>query len=137
MCLWQLYYHIVWGTKQHLPLIVPQQEFILHNYIIRKANEVNCIIHGIGGMEDHIHLVISIPPTIAIANLIENIKYSSSCHFYENNFFTPTKFFWDSGYSVCSLSYKQLEQTVSYVKNQKKHHLQGTVKVELEKTNIN
>ena len=67
MALWRLYYHLVWTTKNRQYLITPDKESTLYNYIIGKADSLGCIIHGIGGIEDHIHLVASIPPSLSIA----------------------------------------------------------------------
>ena len=137
MSLWKLYYHIVWATKERLPLILPNQEAELYNYIIGKSDSLNCIVHGIGGMEDHIHVVVSIPPTIAIADFMKKIKGSSS--YYLNNHYslTSNKFYWQEGYGIFSLGSKQLEQAVNYVKNQKIHHLEKTTNPYLEKVDIN
>ena len=74
MSLWRLYYHIVWATKERQPLITSNKETELYNYIIDKSNSLNCILHAIGGIEDHIHLVVSIPPTIAIAEFVKKFK---------------------------------------------------------------
>ena len=63
MSLWRLYYHLVWATKERQPLINPETEAALYPYIISKADTLRCIVHAIGGVEDHIHLVVSIPPT--------------------------------------------------------------------------
>ena len=137
MSLWQLYYHIVWATKQRLPLIIPSKESELHNYMIGKSDALGCIVHAIGGMEDHIHLVVSIPPTIAISDFVKKIKGSSSYYLNHNTPFTSNKFSWQEGYGVFSLGSKQLEQAVTYAKNQKTHHLQGTTNPHLEKVGIN
>ncbi len=133
MSLWQLYYHIVWATKERQPLIMPHKERDLYDYMIGKSDALRCIVHAIGGMEDHIHLVVSIPPTMAIAEFVKNIKGSSS--YYLNHTLTATsnKFGWQEGYGVFSLGSKQLEQAVNYVKNQKNHHLQATTNSHLEK----
>ncbi len=133
MSLWRLYYHIVWATKERQPLITSDKETELYNYIIGKSNSLNCRLHAIGGIEDHIHLVVSIPPTIAIAEFVKKIKGSSSHHFNHNLCPTSEKFAWQEGYGVFSLGSKQLEQAVIYVQNQKIHHLEGTVNSHLEK----
>lgn len=133
MSLWRLYYHIVWATKERLPLITSDKETTLHNYIIGKSNSLNCILHGIGGVEDHIHLVVSIPPTMAIAEFVKKIKGSSSHHFNHNLCNTSEKFAWQEGYGIFSLGSKQLEQAIIYVQNQKTHHFEGTINSHLEK----
>jgi putative transposase len=74
MALWRLYYHIVWATKQRQLLISSDIEDKLYAYLIGKANSLDCIIHAIGGIEDHIHLVVSIPPKLSIAEFVKTLK---------------------------------------------------------------
>ena len=131
MAMWRLYYHLVWATKERQPLIHPQRETELYNYIIGKADTLNCIVHAIGGTENHIHLIVSIPPTQSIAELVKNIKGSSS-HYLNQILQNPNRFGWQEGYGVFSLGQTQLEQAVTYVINQKQHHLQNTVNSHLE-----
>jgi putative transposase len=133
MALWRLYYHFVLATKERQPLINPQREAELYRYIIAKANTLACIVHAIGGIEDHIHVIVSIPPTLSIADFVKKIKGSSSYHLNQPLSAAPNKFGWQEGYGVFSLGSKQLEQAVDYVSNQKTHHLNGTALASLEK----
>jgi putative transposase len=136
MSFWQTYYHIVWATKQRQPLIKIEQEMELYNYIIGKSDFLKCIVHAIGGMEDHIHLVVSIPPTIAISEFVKKIKGSSSHHLNHTNTERHEKFAWQDGYSLFSLGSKQLNDAIFYVKNQKIHHLQQKTNIYLESTDV-
>jgi putative transposase len=134
MALWRLYYHLIWATKERQPLIKLELEAPLYNYIIGKADAKSCIVHAIGGIEDHLHLVVSIPPHISIADFVKNIK-GSSAYYINNNLVSPqsNKFAWQEGYGVFSLGSKQLEQAIIYVQNQKTHHLQKTAIASLER----
>ncbi|MFB2920575.1 IS200/IS605 family transposase [Aerosakkonema funiforme] len=114
------------------PLIAPKREPDLYNYIIGKADSHRCIVHAIGGIENHIHLVVSIPPTMAIADFVQNIKGSSSHQMNQILSSSEAKFGWQRGYGVFSLGRKQLDEAIAYVKNQKEHHLQGTIITALE-----
>ncbi|OCR02663.1 transposase [Oscillatoriales cyanobacterium USR001] len=131
MALWRLYYHLVWATKERHPLIVPERETELYGYIINKADILNSITHAIGGTENHIHLVASIPPTLSIADFVKNIK-GSSAHYFNKNWQNPNKFGWQEGYGIFSLGQKQIDEAVAYVLNQKIHHSQGSVNRYLE-----
>ena len=102
MPLWRLYYHLVWATKERQPLINPEKETTLYHYIISKADSLGCIVHAIGGVEDHIHLLVSIPPTLAIADFVRNLKGSSS-HYLNQLTVSANKFGWQEGYGVFSL----------------------------------
>lgn len=121
MALWRLYYHLIWATKERQPLIAPECESQLYGYIIGKADALSSIIHAIGGTENHIHLVASIPPKISISDFVQNIK-GSSAHYLNHLPSSQDMFGWQRGYGVFSLGNKQLEQAVVYVKNQKAHH---------------
>ncbi len=83
-------------------------------------------------IEDHIHLVVSIPPSISIADFVKNIKGSSAHYLNHALSADSNKFPWQEGYGVFSLGRKQLEQAVDYVRNQKAHHLYGTAIASLE-----
>ncbi|MBE9166955.1 IS200/IS605 family transposase [Pleurocapsales cyanobacterium LEGE 06147] len=146
MSFWRLYYHLVWATKERQPLIKADKETELYGYIIGKADYLGCIIHGINGTDNHIHLVASIPPSLSIADFVKKIKGSSS-HYWNHNLSAQrtyqvdkicssvlsSKLYWQEGYGVFSLGSKQLEQVVDYVRNQKIHHSQGTAIASLEK----
>ncbi len=132
MALWRLYYHLVWATKERQSLIYPNIEVELYNYIIGKADALRCIVHAIGGMKDHLHLVVSIPPNLSISDFVKNIKGSSAHYMNQGLSDSLNKFAWQEGYGVFSLGGKQLEQAVDYVRNQKAHHLNATALVSLE-----
>jgi REP element-mobilizing transposase RayT len=127
MAFWRLYYHLVWATKERHPLITSDIEQELYGYIIGKAIALGCITHAVGGIEDHIHLVSSIPPKLSIADFVQKIKGSSAYHLNHGLFTDKPKFQWQRGYGVFSLGSKQLLEAVTYVVNQKEHHQQGTI----------
>ena len=134
MALWRLYYHLVWTTKNRYPYLTSDKEKRIYPYIINKAIALDSIIHSIGGIEDHVHLITSIPPKLSIADFVKNIK-GSSAHFYNKIFADEAKFSWQEGYGVFSLGGKQLETAVNYVNNQKEHHRNQTTIVYLEEIN--
>jgi putative transposase len=136
MALWRLYYHLVWGTKNREPLIDRKREARLYSYIVSKADSLNCIIHALNGTENHIHVIVSIPPKLSIAKFVKHIKGSSS-HYLNQNFPNLPKFSWQEGYGVFSLSGKQLNTAIAYVQNQKIHHRQNTALAMLEQTERN
>jgi putative transposase len=118
---WSLYYHIVWGTKNRLPLIEPAWEADLYGYLWGKATALGCIPHAINGMTEHTHVVISIPPKLPVATLIGQLKGASSHHI-NDIYVTHNSFAWQSEYGVFSFSEKALPSIAEYVKNQKIHH---------------
>lgn len=75
---WKLYYHFVWGMKNRLPLIGSSLEPELYRAIAAKVQALDGFVHAIGGMEGHAHLAVSIPPKLAPAKFIGNVKGNSS-----------------------------------------------------------
>jgi putative transposase len=136
MALWRLYYHLIWGTKNRESLINNQREARLYPYIVSKADSLNCMIHAIDGTANHIHIIVSIPPKLSIAEFVKRIKGSSS-HYLNQNFTDLPQFAWQEGYGVFSLGAKQLDTAIAYVQNQKIHHQEGTAIAILEQTDHN
>ncbi|NJN58678.1 MAG: IS200/IS605 family transposase [Leptolyngbyaceae cyanobacterium SL_5_9] len=127
MAFWRTYYHLVWATESRHPLITTDREAVLYGYITGKADSLGCIIHAIGGVDDHIHLVVSIPPKLSVADFVKKIKGSSAYHLNHSSFANALTFGWQGGYGVFTLGSKQLDQAIAYVLNQKLHHKDGTV----------
>lgn len=124
MSYWSLYYHVIWGTKHRLPLIEPAWEPDLYGYLWGKATALGCFTHAINGMTEHIHVVISIPPKVAVASVVGQLKGASS-HRINEVFVAHHSFAWQAEYGVFSFSEKALPTIVDYVKNQKQHHAEN------------
>ena len=125
--------HIIWHTKYNVPvinqLIEDRLQHFLHHRII-ETPEV--LFHAIGGTPDHIHLAVSIPPTVHISQWIGELKGASG--YYINNKIANSKLLeWQHGYGVVSFGRKDLPWVVRYIHNQKQHHAQGRIEQRLEK----
>ncbi len=131
---WRLFYHIVWGTKNRLELIDPIWEKDLYGYIWGKATALECIPHAIGGMSDHTHVAISIPPKLCVATLIGQLKGASSHHVNER--YAGGSFMWQAEYGVLSFSEKALPTIVDYINHQKKHHADNTLNMSMENVTL-
>jgi putative transposase len=128
---WRLFYHVVWGTKNRLPLIESAWETDLYGYIWGKATALECIPHAINGMPNHIHVIISIPPKLSVATLIGQLKGASS-HRVNKIFVSDKSFAWQAEYGVLSFPEKALSTLIEYVKNQKKHHAENWLNESME-----
>ena len=128
---WRLFYHFIWGTKNKEPLIASEWENSLHNVIAAKANGLEAFVHAVSGIEDHIHLVVSVPPQIALSTFIGQVKGNSS-HFINHELDVDVQFAWQSEYGVISFGGKMLDMVVRYTKNQRKHHVDETTLAMLE-----
>jgi REP element-mobilizing transposase RayT len=78
MAYWRLHYHLVWATWQRHALITDDGARVIEQAIYRKARELGLTIHQVGGMNDHVHVVATIPPRIAVADCVQQIKGASS-----------------------------------------------------------
>ena len=125
MPFWRLYYHLVWGTKNREPLIDEGIEKRLFPYLVDRANELDCRVLAINGWNDHVHMVISIPPKYAIAEVVKRLKGASSHDF--------DGLGWQRGYGALSVGERQCQIAIGYVKNQKEHHTQHTMIAPLER----
>lgn len=128
---WRLFYHVVWSTKHRLDLIDPAWEQDLYGYLWGKATALECIPHAIGGISNHIHVAISIPPKLAVATLVGKLKGSSSHHL-NGERYAHGSFMWQAEYGILSFSEKALASIVDYINNQKKHHADRTLNPALE-----
>ncbi|HVS20640.1 MAG TPA: transposase [Pyrinomonadaceae bacterium] len=92
------------------------------------------IVHAIGGTETHVHMAVSIPPTLVIADTIGKLKGSSS-HYVNHELVNRKLLDWQTGYGVVSFGTKDLEWVVNYIRNQKQHHCKGRIVDRLERIN--
>lgn len=123
---WQLYYHIVWATHARQALLTGDIESFIYETIRNKAVGLKARVYAIGGIEDHLHLIVSIPPSLAIARFVGQVKGISSAVFNKQQ--TATfQLRWQDDYSVFSFSGKQLERVIQYVNSQKMHHADSTI----------
>lgn len=131
MSFWRLYYHLVWTTKNREPVITPVIEDQLFPYLTRKVAELEMRLHAINGWYDHIHLVASIPPKLAVAEAVKRLKGGSS-HYLNQLVRLDFTFAWQRGYGALSVGERQLDIAIAYVLKQKEHHTSQTTNKWLE-----
>lgn len=130
---WRCFYHVVWTTKYREPKINPTIEQILFATVARKCDELGCELLGINGVEDHIHLAMVIPPSIAVGYVVGQLKGITS-HDVNHNLELEERFRWQTGYGVLTFGEKVIPNVLAYIENQKEHHAQGTTHAYLEQT---
>ena len=130
---WQLFYQAVWATFGREPLLGPEIEPVAHGLIRDKALELGAKVFAVNGMEDHVHLVASVPPKLALSFFLGQVKGASSARLNQSGRLRG-RFSWQDEYYVCSLDAKRLPNHISYVQNQKDHHARATVIPALERT---
>jgi REP element-mobilizing transposase RayT len=132
-------FHCVFSTKDRGKIIVPELQERLWPYMggIAHANGLKAL--AIGGIEDHVHILLSLPSTLAVAKAIQLIKGNSS-KWMHDTFPHMSHFAWQVGYGAFSIGISQIAATVTYIQNQQKHHRRKTFQEEfvsfLKKHNI-
>lgn len=127
----QLYVHIVWATWDRLPLLSSELEVIAYACIQAECCEMGADMLAIGGTEDHVHVVVRIPATLAVAALVKQIKGSSS-HLINHAGVSSDFFKWQGAYGAFTVSKAAVPKVVDYVVRQKQHHSEGNVHASFE-----
>ncbi len=117
----QLLYHIVFSTKNREKVLNKENREKLFRYIWGVLKNNNCVLYRINGVEDHLHIITHIHPTITVSSLINDIKVSSSKWIKEENLFNNFSL-WQVGYGAFTYSIKEKAVLINYVKNQESHH---------------
>ena len=115
-----LHYHIVFSTKNRHPTIEDTWLSRLHDYLGGIVKSLDGFPQGIGGIEDHVHLLVGLRPTHCISDFMRELKKSSSNWVHET--IDCKKFQWQEGYGIFSVSPTAREQVKAYIANQREHH---------------
>jgi putative transposase len=123
------YFHCVFSTKERRPQITPVLRERLWPFMGGIARQNNFKALEVGGVEDHVHILLSLPSTLSIAKAVQLIKGGSSKWVHET--FPELRLFnWQEKYGAFTVSVSQLERTLEYVKGQVEHHRKMTFQEE-------
>ncbi len=117
----QILYQIVFSTKQREQVLEKERRPELFKYIWGILSNNNCHLYRINGVEDHLHIVTHLHPSVALADLVKSIKIASSGFIKENKIFEEFNN-WQEGYGAFTYSIKEKVRLIEYVKNQEEHH---------------
>ena len=135
---YSLHYHIVFSTKERRPLIRPEWRGRLHEYLGGTVRGMGGVAEVIGGVEDHVHLLLSLKTTDAPAGLVRELKKASSVWAAEKH---EPLFSWQDGYAIFSVSWTHVPVVRRYIANQEEHHRKtpfvDELKRLLEKNGVN
>ena len=96
----------------------------MHRQLRQIAQHHGINVHAVGGVADHVHMAVSIPPAISVAVAVKRIKGASS-HLINKSVDDP--FAWQGDYSVDTFSERHLPKVVAYINNQHRHHAENTL----------
>ncbi len=126
----QVILHIVFSTKDRKPLIDPTLQRRLYPFMGGVVRDLGGTLWTVGGMPDHVHLLVRWTTDESIATLVRDVKHRSSQWIHET-FNEHNRFAWQRGYGVFSVSKSQSERVKKYVQNQAKHHAKMDTRAEL------
>ncbi len=121
MTYWRLHYHLIWATYERQPILTLEREKMFYGVIYKKAEELGLKIHAAGNIEDHAHIVASIPPILAVAEAVRQLK-GASAYAINRMLGSDRQFKWQGGYGALSVGERTLETVIEYAAKQKEHH---------------
>jgi REP element-mobilizing transposase RayT len=124
-----LHYHVIFSTKNREPWLVPNIEQRIWEIVGGVARSHKMTALQVGGVEDHIHALISAPPTIAPCQIPQYLKGGSSRLIHEE-FRLMRGFGWQDGYGAFTVSKSKIPEVTSYIQNQREHHRQQSFQEE-------
>ena len=110
--------HVVFSTKDRRKIISKQFQPRMRAYTAGICKKNDIFVHAIGGMDDHIHLLVQIPASLALAKAVNAIKSNTSRWANEQG----VKFAWQQGYAAFSVSASNVATVCRYIRNQEAHH---------------
>jgi len=125
----QIYIHIVFAVQGRQNLITKEHKEELHKYITGIVQNKGQKLIAINSMPDHVHIFIGMKPTVALSDLVRDIKNNSSSFINEKRW-VRGKFNWQKGFGAFSYGHSQIDVVVKYIQNQEKYHKQKTFREE-------
>lgn len=125
----QIYLQIVFAVKYRKPVIDKTWREELYKYICGTVTAKKHKVYAIGGVEDHIHILLSAKPHMSISDIVRDIKANSS-RWINDRKLTPIQFQWQNGFGAFSYSQSSIDNVVRYINNQEQHHKKQNFKTE-------
>ena len=126
--------HLIFSTKDRAPFFTPEILPELHSYLATIARHADGECYRVGGVADHVHLAVRLSRTQTIAELVSELK-TSSTRWLKDKALTPAmaKFAWQRGYGAFSVGPQDLEKVTAYIDGQEEHHRKETFQEEYRK----
>ena len=126
-----LHYHLVFSTKNRVPVITPEIESRLWEYIAGTVRGLGGTPIQIGGIEDHVHLLVTLRQEPALSAMLRDIKAASS-GWVHDTFPNLRDFWWQGGYGAFTVSHSKIDTVKAYIANQREHHTKMKMSFENE-----
>jgi putative transposase len=125
-----LHHHIVFSTKERRPLIRPEWRPTLHRYLGGTVRGLGAVPEVVGGVEDHVHLLVGVRTTHTPSALVRELKKASSAWVVANQ---DRLFSWQEGYAIFSASWTHTPALRRYIADQEAHHRRSSFAEELQR----
>jgi putative transposase len=131
---WRTFYHLIWATQHREPLIGAAEEAAIRRSLTMTFTELKLIPHEVGIVEDHMHVAVSVPPAVAVSEVVKRLKGASShavnqaCAFEDDR-----RFRWQSEYGAITFGERSLPMVVEYLQKQREHHANSTTLPQFER----
>jgi putative transposase len=126
----QIYYHLIFSTKERVPALSADRREDLFRYTWGILKNKDCHLYRINGVEDHLHILTSLHPTVCLADLVKDIKISTSKWIKDGAVF-PAFTYWQDGYGAFTVSHNDKDPVIEYIKSQPEHHRKVSFRDEL------
>lgn len=124
-------YHLVFAVKNRQPVLTSDRREDMYRYMWGVLKKRECHLYRIGGMADHVHILCSLHPTIALSDLVKELKTATSAWIRRENVF-PGFDYWQEGYGAFTTDADGRPGLIEYIRNQAEHHRVRSFAEELE-----
>ena len=126
----ELQYHCIFSTKHRQPLIRAEIEERVWAILAATAKTHGMVARRVGGIENHVHLLLDIPKTLSVSEALKRIKGGSSSAIKQSGLTDPKAFSWQDGYAAFTVSASASPDVISYIAGQRQHHAKRTFEEE-------
>ena len=128
----EAFYHFVWATRKREWFITEAVERELYRYIESRCRPLKVHVYALNEMADHVHLAVSLPTDLSVADFMETIKDASS-HFINQSLPEAGCLYWQPGYGLLTFTKDDLPRIVRYIERQKTRHVSGNLLAKMER----
>jgi REP element-mobilizing transposase RayT len=128
----QILYQLVWSTRQRKKVMIKENRHRLFRHMWGTLKNHKCHLYRINGVEDHLHILTDLHPTVALSDLVKDLKISSSL-FIKNTGIFPGFKAWQKTYAAFTYSIEARHNLIEYIKNQEAHHAKVPYVTEVRK----
>jgi REP element-mobilizing transposase RayT len=127
----EIFLHLNWHTKENRALLRGRVEQLTYQVLTDKCRHAKGVyLHGLGGTDDHVHLALSLEPSVTLSELVQKLKGGTSHDV--NQLLAQKLLEWQRGYGVVSFGKAHLDWVLDYIKHQREHHASGRLEARLE-----